>query len=126
MASVIAKYEADWLETMEDAGTCRIEWVLEPGSMVGASCWLSEQTLVSTSELAIGDLGNLAVPPSMLAMVTSTTMVLQGIVDLDANGVCGTGISDPSSTPECTKAIGTLNFYYPLLKDELDAWGPYL
>jgi hypothetical protein len=126
VASVIAKYAADWRETIDGAGKCRFEWTLSPGSMAGATCWLNEQTLVTTAEIVNRDVEKLNIPPSMASLVDSTTTVLQGIVDEDAKTVCGDGVADPLDTPECTKVIGSLNFYYSMLKGELDSWGPYL
>ena len=126
VASVIAAYESDWREVIDGAGECRAGWVFDPGSLPGMSCWLREQTLTTTAELTIPDLGELEIPPSMVGLVASTTAVLQGIVDVGAKTVCGDGVAEPADTPECTEALGSLNNYYRMLEGELDSWGPYL
>ena len=42
VASVIATYATDWRETMDGAVECRTQWRFEPGSISGASSWLTE------------------------------------------------------------------------------------
>jgi hypothetical protein len=126
VASVIATYATDWRETMDGAGECRAQWTFDPGSMTGATCWLTEQTLVTTAEITVRDLDALDIPPSLASLSESTRAILQGIVDVDAKTICGDGIADPIESPECNAALGSLNFYYSTLGNELDSWGPYL
>ncbi|QTX05236.1 hypothetical protein [Agromyces archimandritae] len=126
VASVFAEYESDWRETMDGAGECRMLWVFEPGSLPGMTCWLQEQTLSTTAEIVIRDVGELEVPSSMVSLVSSTTSVLQDIVDVDAKTICDAEASEPADSDECNQALGSLNFHYTRLESELDAWRPYL
>lgn len=126
VASVIAAHESDWREVIDGAFECRSMWYSTPGSIPGMTCWIKEQTLITTAETAIRDLGELEIPPSMESLVESTTAVLQGIVDVDATTVCGEGVLEPVDTPECTEALGSLTWSYTMLEQELEAWAPYL
>jgi hypothetical protein len=125
VASVIAEYETDWRETMDEAGGCRFDWTMSPGSITGFACYLNEQTMSTTSELVLLDLDALDIPPSMTALVADTTAVLQLIVDKDLKGNCGEA-EEPADTQECTDTLGGLNFLYNTLEGRLDAWKPYL
>lgn len=126
VASVIAEREADWREVIDNAITCRTDWALSPGKMSNLSCYLQEQTIINTAQLALRDFADLKVPASMSSLVDSTTVVLEQIGAVDLQGACGEGMVEPADSPECNEALGTLNFLYMTLGDKLDAWGPYL
>lgn len=65
VASVIAEYETDWRETIGEAGSCRFLWSFPSGSAAdeieGMTCYLVEQTIGSTSVIAVRNLVSRAV-----------------------------------------------------------------
>ncbi|TQO23770.1 hypothetical protein [Paramicrobacterium agarici] len=129
IASVIAEYEPDWRETIDGAGDCRFLWVMGGDSpaddMNAMSCYLKEQTIVTTAQLVVSDLEALDIPESMSSLVTNTTNVLTSIGEVDLVGVCGED-DVPADTDECTDTIGTLNGLYMQLDSTLNSWSPYL
>lgn len=132
VASVIAKYESDWREVIDGAGECRLNWVNAAAdesdllsSLEGYSCFMREKTLGVTAQLAVRDLEELEIPPSMETLVSETKATLLTLSSFDLEAICGTEDA-PADTPECQDALGTRNYGYGVLEDQLAAWGPYL
>ncbi|WP_167131914.1 hypothetical protein [Paramicrobacterium chengjingii] len=129
VASVVAEYEPDWRETIDGASDCRFLWTTggetAAEDIKAMSCYLKEQTIVTTAQLVTGDLADLEIPESMSSLVTNTTNVLESIGDVDLTSVCGDG-DVPAETDECNSALGTLNALYMQLDSTLNSWSPYL
>jgi hypothetical protein len=129
VASVIAEYESDWRETIEGAGTCRFLWSFPSGSVndeiESYTCYLIEQTIGSTSVIAVRNLNELVIPESMVDLVDETRDALTAISDIDLAAVCGTEETPANETP-CNTALGSRMQAYLTLERVLDSWGPYL
>lgn len=130
VASVIAGKQADWREVIEQAGTCRMNWVMKSEDLAETlnrkSCYTREVTAGLTAQAAIRDLGRLTVPSSMTTLVDKTTAALQQVIDVDLESACGPASGEPSGTDECNKALGQRMWAYNSLGDALDMWAPYL
>lgn len=125
VTSVIAEYEPDWRETIDGAGGCRFDWVMNPGQISNMSCYLQEQTMTITAQLVVRDWGEMVIPESMSGIVDDTTAVLEKIGAVDLKAACGEE-AEPNDTDECSTALGTLNVLYGQLEGELNSWSPYL
>lgn len=128
VASVLAGYEPEWREVVENATSCRVTWLLDDsptGQLKGSSCFLKEKTLGITAQLVLRDWSNLAIPSSMQALVDETSQVLQQIADVDIAKECGDEFS-PTDTEECSSALGARNTLYLALERSLNKWSPYL
>jgi hypothetical protein len=127
VASVIAEYETDWRETTEGAGSCRFLWSFPSGSIAdeieGMSCYLVEQTIGSTSVIAVRNLDALDIPDSMIDLVVETRIALTAISDVDLPAVCGTE-EVPANETTCNTALGSRMQAYLTLEGVLDSWGP--
>lgn len=128
VASVLAAYETDWREVIDESGACRFTWTLDDtptGKLEGMACYLTEQTIGNTASIVIRDWEKLVIPESMASLVSETEAVLQDIADIDLRAACGTD-AIPSSSDECSSALGSRNIMYGLLESKLNAWKPYL
>lgn len=129
VASVIAGYEPDWREVIEDSANCRFLWVLGGSTFAeeveAMTCFIQEKTMGVTAQIVIRDLGKLEIPPSMAELVGDTNVQLQAIADIDLELLCGSE-DVPSDAAECTEALGSRNFVYGVLDGTLDKWSPYL
>jgi uncharacterized protein YceK len=130
VASVIAEYEEGWRETIDAAGRCRLLWALRDSleftdAMEAQTCWLQELTTASTAELALLDLNELDIPPSMEDVAMDTKQALSTIVGQEPRETCGEEAM-PRATEFCTSIVGNLNAGYVVLSGKLDAWKPWL
>lgn len=128
VASVLAEYETDWRETIDQSGDCRFIWVLGTSladEMKGMTCYLREQTIGLTAQIVIRDWSTMAIPDSMAKLVDDTREVLDQIGKIDLKANCGSD-AVPSDEDVCNAALGARNGLYGQLEGKLDAWGPYL
>lgn len=128
VASVIVEHEKDWRATADAAIHCRTLWVVGTSAADkanGVACYLDEQTIGLTAQIAHRDLGALSVPPSMGKLVASTDAILLEIAGTDIRADCGSG-GEPSDTKACDSALGERNLEYAELTQRLDAWAPYM
>lgn len=130
VASVIAKYESDWREVIEGAGECRLGWTTASSddvqaSLEGFTCYTREKTMGATTQLAVDELDALDIPPSMDALVSSTSTTLKVLAGAELESSCGEDGSPDTSSDACTSTLGMLNTGYAVLEQDLDAWRPY-
>jgi hypothetical protein len=129
VSSVLAEYEPEWRERIEEAGDCRFTWTLGGSTIaeeIGAdACFIAEKTMGITSQLVIRDWDALVIPQSMVAIVDDTSKVIAAISEVDLKLLCGDE-ARPADTQACTDALGSRNFLYNQLESELDKWAPYL
>ncbi|WP_404380602.1 hypothetical protein LL946_11060 [Knoellia locipacati] len=129
VAVVIAGHQDDWRSVIDEAGECRMRWVLKQDDPAESarriSCYMPGQTAGITAQLAMRDLGELTVPTSMTGLVETTTAALQQVADVDLEAVCGAD-SEPADSPECSEALGQRMWAYHSLEKALDMWSPYL
>jgi hypothetical protein len=129
MASIVAGSEADWRETIEGAGECRILWVLpsdDAADQANAfSCYLREQTVVLSTGTAARDLRALMPPSDMQSTYDVTLSELDEISSVDLTGECGED-SVPADSDRCNQALGTLFAAYNSFESVLNRWKPYM
>lgn len=132
-ASLIATYEPDWRETIEEAGDCRWYWVTYEDDddlttrVQALSCYLREAAMTMTAETATKKLDALGPPPeSMASLVNDTHAALAKVVAADMDGQCGTSLDEIEDEDACTAAAGAAIRAYDHLEDVLNAWRPYL
>lgn len=131
VASIIAEYEADWREVVENATMCRLHWVMGETALdeaEGVVCYMREQTIVITAELVLRDLATVVVPDSMSELVDETTQALSAVAAVPLTAACGEEFEVPDLDDEdCSEAAGDLLFAYDFLLDSvLEKWRPYL
>lgn len=125
VASVVAGYEQDWRDKIDDAAACRFAFVLQPTGLEAATCTFTEQTIGLTAQTASGELLALDVPPELTTLTADTMAVLDdiGARDFDAACIVGGTYTDSES---CTSLLGERMSQYSQLETQLDKWSPYL
>ena len=130
VASVIAGYEQDWREVIDDAGECRVAWTMRDSDPAQKArrltCYMRETAMGTTATLARRDLGNLAIPDSMSGLVKDTTKALRAVANVDLEAKCGGPFEGPKGSKECARALGSRMWTYDSLETVLNKWSPYL
>lgn len=125
VASVVAGYEQDWRDKIDDAADCRFAFVLQPTGLEAATCTFTEQTIGLTAQTASGELLALDVPPELTTLTADTMAVLDEIGARDFDAAC---IVDGlyADNEGCTSLLGQRMAQYSQLETQLDKWSPYL
>jgi hypothetical protein len=127
VASVIAAKEPGWREVIDNAGECRLLWVVRSTpteELQATTCYLREQTLTVEAETVLKELAGLRIDPDMEILVSSTETVLKNIRGVGFTNACGPDAL-PVESAECSAAMAGLYSNYSALEEKLDAWRVY-
>lgn len=131
LASIIAGEQEYWVAVIDEAVSCRIQYVRYDeddvlSSMEASLCYAEEVTMGVSASNAVRDLKELSPPTSMIDLLEETIEVLDWIANVDLEEWCGPQFDPPAMSDDCAAKMGSRNSAYRSLETTLAKWGPYL